>query len=113
MSWDEFDTLLSEIADHLEQRGLNEDMAVFLNDGYPCDGSEFACLTDLCADGEREGWLMKQDADGIESGRVIKPGKTGRFSVDVERIKDVKGTPHSHSWGNRHYHAHFGHTRVL
>ena len=54
-------------------------------------GDTFERLTALCAEGEQDGWLMGR-------GRAINPGAdTGRFSVDVVRMKDVKAPHHIHT----------------
>ena len=100
MSAEEFSTLLSGIAARLEGRDLDAELATFLNTEFPVNGPKFTRLAELCADGEREGWLMGREASGIKFGRAIKPGAaTGRFSVDVVRMKDVTGPHHVHPNG--------------
>lgn len=100
MSAQEFATLLSGIAAQLEGKPLNAAMSDFLNAEYPEDSPEFTRLGELCAMGEREGWLMSREHGGIKFGRAIKPGaETGTFSVDVVRMKDVKGPHHAHPTG--------------
>ncbi|GKY88046.1 DUF4863 family protein [Sinisalibacter aestuarii] len=100
MSAEAFSMLLSGIAARLEGVPLDDDMAAFLNAEYPADGAEFQELARLCAEGEREGWLMSREAGGIKFGRAIKPGgATGHFSVDVVRMKEVKGPHHLHPEG--------------
>lgn len=100
MSAEEFSMLLSGIAAQLEGVALDDKMAAFLNAEYPVDGPDLARLAELCAEGERDGWLMSRDAGGIRFGRAIKPGgATGEFSVDVVRMDDVKGPHHTHPNG--------------
>ena len=100
MSAEEFSMLLSGVAAQLEGVPLDDRMAAFLNAEYPVDGADFARLAELCAEGERDGWLMGRDAGGIRFGRAIRPGgATGQFSVDVVRMKDVKGPHHVHPNG--------------
>ena len=100
MSAEAFSDLLSSIAARLDGLPLDADMADLLNTDYPTDGPDFARLTALCAEGERDGWLMSREAGGIRFGRAIKPGGgAGRFSVDVVRMKDVKGPHHTHPNG--------------
>ena len=100
MSAEEFSMLLAGIAARLEDRPLDAELAAFLNAEYPGDGEDFAKLARLCAEGERDGWLMSREAGGIKFGRAIKPGgATGAFSVDVVRMKDVKGPHHTHPNG--------------
>lgn len=100
MSQTEFNDLLSEIATGLEGRPLDGAMADYLNRTYPRDGETFRRLTELCAEGKSDGWLMSREMGGIKFGRAIKPGaETGTFSVDVVRMKDVKGPHHVHTTG--------------
>jgi len=100
MSLQEFSTLVSGIARSLEGRSVDADMAAFLNESYPLDGETFQRLTALCAEGERDGWLMQREGGGIKYGRAIKPGaEAGAFSVDVVRMKNVKGPHHIHTTG--------------
>lgn len=100
MSAEEFSMLLSGIAAQLEGVPLDDRMAAFLNAEYPVGGPEFKRLGELCAEGEAEGWLMGREAGGIKFGRAIKPGgAAGQFSVDVVRMKEVKGPHHVHPTG--------------
>ena len=100
MSAEEFSMLLSGIAAQLDGVPLDDRMAAFLNAEYPVDGPDFKRLGALCAQGEAEGWLMSREAGGIKFGRAIKPGgATGHFSVDVVRMKEVKGPHHAHPTG--------------
>ena len=100
MSMQEFQNLMGEIAESLEGRAVDATMAQHLNKTYPVGGDTFEKLTALCATGEAEGWLMSREHDGIKFGRAIKPGaQAGGFSVDVVRMKDVKGPHHIHTNG--------------
>ena len=100
MSAEEFSMLLSGVAAQLEGMPLDDSMAAFLNAEYPQDGADFTRLAELCAEGEKDGWLMSREHGGIKFGRAIKPGSaTGQFSVDVVRMKDVKGPHHIHPNG--------------
>ncbi|MGR3362921.1 MAG: 4-hydroxylaminobenzoate lyase [Maritimibacter harenae] len=100
MSAEDFSVLVGSIAARLEGVPLDDKMAEFLNREYPADGADFKRLSELCAEGEREGWLMEREAGGIKFGRAIKPGgPAGGFSVDVVRMKDVKGPHHVHTNG--------------
>ena len=43
---------------------------------------------------------MAREAGGIKFGRAVKPGAEARhFSVDVVRMKDVRGPHHVHTTG--------------
>lgn len=100
MSVQEFNALMGQIAERLSGQPVDAGMADFLNQTYPKDGDVFARLTALCAQGEQEGWLMGREGGGIKYGRAIKPGTdAGLFSVDVVRMKDVKGPHHIHTNG--------------
>ncbi|WP_370402217.1 DUF4863 family protein [Sulfitobacter sp. JB4-11] len=100
MAQQEFGSLMSDIASDLEGRAVDAELATYLNKTYPVDGKVFSELTQLCEAGEREGWLMQHEGGGIKFGRAIKPGgKAGAFSVDVVRMKNVKGPHHIHTTG--------------
>ena len=100
MSQAEFAEVLSEVVESLEGRPLDAAMADFLNATFPEDGAFFKRLAALCAEGEKDGWLMSREAGGIKFGRAIKPGaEAGQFSVDVVRMKNVKGPHHIHTTG--------------
>jgi hypothetical protein len=100
MSKQQFLETVTTIADRIGERPLDEKLAAFLNTEFPVDGAVFGDLKALCAEGEAEGWLMAREAGGIKFGRAVKPGAEARnFSVDVVRMKDVKGPHHVHTTG--------------
>ncbi|WP_193175091.1 DUF4863 family protein [Oricola nitratireducens] len=100
MSKQQFLETVTTIADRIGERPLDEKLAAFLNTEFPVDGAVFGDLKTLCAEGEAEGWLMAREAGGIKFGRAVKPGAEARsFSVDVVRMKDVKGPHHVHTTG--------------
>lgn len=95
-----FESLVGEIAAAIAGRPLDAALAAHLNAGWPAGGPAFSELRALCAEGERDGWLMSREAGGIKFGRAVKPGgAAGTFSVDVVRMKDVKGPHHIHPNG--------------
>lgn len=100
MSQERFEALVGTIASGIAGRPLNDALAGLLNRTWPKDGPGFAELRELCAEGERDGWLMAREAGGIRFGRAVKPdGVAGAFSVDVVRMKDVRGPHHLHPMG--------------
>ncbi|MDM8168897.1 DUF4863 family protein [Roseovarius sp.] len=100
MSQERFEALVGEVAEAIEGKPLDAGLAGYLNKTWPKDGPEFAELRELCAEGERDGWLMSREAGGIRFGRAVKPGgAAGDFSVDVVRMKDVRGPHHIHPTG--------------
>jgi hypothetical protein len=100
MSRERFHELMGEIAKGIAGRSIKPGLAGYLNQKWPAEGEEFSELKRLCAEGEREGWLMAREAGGIRFGRAIKPGEdAGDFSVDVVRMKDVRGPHHVHPNG--------------
>lgn len=100
MSMQEFQSLMGDVATSLEGRSVHADMAAHLNETFPVNGPVFERRSALCAPGEREGWLMSREHGGIKFGRAIKPdAEAGGFSVDVVRMKDVKGPHHIHTNG--------------
>jgi hypothetical protein len=100
MSKQQFLETVGTVAAAIGDRPLDDDLAVFLNAKFPRDGKVFADLAALCGEGERDGWLVAREAGGVKFGRAVKPGaEAGRFSVDVVRMKDVKGPHHVHTTG--------------
>ena len=100
MSKSEFADLISNVTGAIAGQTLNGALQDHLNTVFPVTEEPFNRLAKLCAEGEQEGWLMQRAAGGIKFGRAIKPGTTaGRFSVDVVRMKNVKGPHHVHSTG--------------
>ncbi len=93
-------TAMSEIVATIGDRELDTGLQTLLNDRFPADGDVVTSVHKLCEDGERGGWLMTHEVGGIKFGRAIKPGTdAGRFSVDVVRMKDIKGPHHVHTTG--------------
>lgn len=100
MAQGQFIEIVGKIAKDLAGRGLDADLARVLNGAYPATGATVAELKRLCAEGEADGWLMAREAGGIRFGRAVKPGaEAGDFSVDVVRMKDVRGPHHVHGSG--------------
>ncbi len=100
MSKARFEERMGEVASRIGSRALDADLAAFLNATFPADGALFREVEQLCASGQDEGWCCEREAGGIGFGRIIKPGGTaGGFSVDVVRMKDVKGPHHVHPTG--------------
>jgi hypothetical protein len=100
MSKQQFLDTVSAIAERIGDRTLDDDLASFLNSEFPADGETFTVMKSLCAEGELDGWLMAREAGGIKFGRAVKPGgEAQNFSVDVVRMKDVKGPHHVHTTG--------------
>ncbi|WP_417674912.1 DUF4863 family protein [Roseibium sp.] len=100
MSKQQFLETVSTIADRIGDKPLDDALAAYLNSEFPVGGETFSALKSLCAEGEAEGWLMAREAGGIKFGRAVKPGTEARnFSVDVVRMKDVKGPHHVHTTG--------------
>ncbi|MCI4666199.1 MAG: DUF4863 family protein [Neomegalonema sp.] len=100
VSQERFEELIGEIANSIGDRPLDAALAKHLNTNWPKGGPAFTELGALCAEGEREGWLMAREAGGIKYGRAVKPGASaGGFSVDVVRMRDVKGPHHRHPKG--------------
>lgn len=100
MSIEKFSTLVGNIAKAISGKALDGELETFLNAAYPAGAAEFSELKSLCEKGEDEGWLMAREAGGIRFGRAVKPGTAAaEFSVDVVRMKNVKGPHHIHTTG--------------
>ena len=96
----DFIQLLDKIARTVAGDALDAGLEARLNHEFPPASKTFRTLACLCAEGEKDGWLMAREAGGIRYGRAIRPGDiTGNFSVDVVRMKDVRGPHHVHTTG--------------
>lgn len=100
MSKAKFEESMGKIAAAIGDRPVDGTLAAFLNQAFAADDAAFKEVEALCREGEADGWLCEREMGGIKFGRVIKPGgAAGRFSVDVVRMKDVKGPHHVHPTG--------------
>lgn len=100
MSEQQFADLVGKVADAITGLPLDQDLEARLNRDFPPGSDVFEGLAALCAEGEAEGWLMAREAGGIKFGRAVKPGTAAQeFSVDVVRMKDIRGPHHVHTRG--------------
>lgn len=100
MSEQEFIEVIQEVASSIAGKALDGRMEADLNQQFGPGSPQFEALQRLCEQGERDGWLMQRAAGGIKFGRAVKPGAMpGNFSVDVVRMKDVRGPHHIHTKG--------------
>ena len=100
MSKAKFEESMGKIAAAIGDRPVDGTLAAFLNQAFAAEDAAFRDVEALCREGEADGWLCEREMGGIKFGRVIKPGgAAGRFSVDVVRMKDVKGPHHVHPTG--------------
>jgi len=99
-SVEQFRSLLDPVIGDVAGRPLDGDLAAWLNDHYPAGGERFEAIERACHGAIEAGWMCDREAGGIRFGRVIKPApETRDFSVDVVRMKDVKGPHHRHPRG--------------
>jgi len=97
---DSFNAMVARVSEAVGDRPLDAALAELLNDTFPADSDVVTNLTEACARGEREGWLVQREMGGVKFSRPIKPGGVaGKFSVDVVRMKDLKGPHHIHANG--------------
>jgi len=95
-----FEALVGRIAGEIADMPVDAAMEAALNARFGISSPDFAELRSLCAEGERDGWLVQREHGGIKFGRPIKPHtKAGKFSVDVVRMKDIAGPHHIHTKG--------------
>lgn len=95
-----FKALIKPVTDAVAGRALDDGLAAWLNDRFPAGGASFQAIAAACHAAIAAGWMCNREAGGIAFGRVVKPDPSlGGFSVDVVRMKDVKGPHHSHPLG--------------
>ena len=96
----QFIQIVEEVATRIAGHRLDAGLEEKLNREFGVGSAHFRLLAQLCKQGEAEGWLMQREAGGIKFGRAFKPGTlAGNFSVDVVRMKNVKGPHHVHTQG--------------
>ena len=100
MTPDEFRSLIAQVTGAIAGKPVDDALAEELNRRFPSDGETFRAINDACHAAIDAGWMCDSEHGGIKFGRVIKPGAgTAGFSVDVVRMKDVKGPHHRHPNG--------------
>lgn len=100
MTVEDFSELMVQVTDRIEGRALDGALEAYLNTDVPADGALFSAIKSACLEAVEEGWMCNREAGGIAFGRVIKPTpRLGGFSVDVVRMKDLKGPHHVHPNG--------------
>jgi hypothetical protein len=100
MTPQDFQRLVAGVTEQLVDRALNSELARWLNDTFPANGTTFRELADACRDGVAQGWLCNREVGGIRYGRIFKAlPETHGFSVDVVDMKDIAGPHHVHPHG--------------
>jgi hypothetical protein len=100
MDLQKFESLIAQVTVLLQGKDVDASLTDYLNEAVPADGDLFGQINDACQVGIKDGWLCQQSHGGIAYGRPVKPGPaTHGFSVDVVRMKDVKGPHHAHPNG--------------
>ncbi len=101
MTPEAFKSLLAPIAAAAAERPLDAALMAELNRRFPADGAEVRAIQGACKQAIAAGWMCNREAGGIHYGRVVRaedPALAG-FSVDVVRMRDVKGPHHRHPNG--------------
>lgn len=99
-SIDQFQNLLQQITDVIRDHPLNQALEDKLNEKFPCHSAVFLGIKAACLAGIDAGVLCPHEAGDIQFGRVIKPcPELGGLSVDLVRMKDIRGPHHGHPKG--------------
>lgn len=97
MDIESFKELLRPVTDAVVGHPVEAALADRLNRLFPADGTAFQAIAAACHAAIAAGWMCNREAGGIAFGRVIKPDPALHgYSVDVVRMKDVKGPHHAH-----------------
>ena len=99
MTIDEFTALIGTVAADISGKPLDANLQTYLNETYPASGEAFDAIEQACHKAIEEGWMCEREIGGIAFGRVLKPDAMHGFSVDVVRMRDVKGPHHRHPNG--------------
>ena len=91
---------LAQLCSTLSGRGLNAELADWLNREHGVGSSTFAVLQADCQRGVAEGWLCSREGGGLRYGRIFKASdELQGFSVDVVDMENVSGPHHTHPLG--------------
>ena len=97
---EDFLTLIATVTQKIAGRPVEAALEDVLMAEFPPGGAVFEAIEAACRQAIADGWMCDREAGGIAYGRVIKPGpQTHGFSVDVVRMKDIKGPHHRHPAG--------------
>ncbi len=100
MSKAEFETKLRAVTAAIEGLPIDAGLAARLDERFPAGGEAFKAIEALCRKGVAEGWLCEHEGGGVRYGRPLEPSpETAGFSVDVVKMKDLKGPYHAHPNG--------------
>ena len=100
MSKAEFEKKLREVVSAIEGLPIEAGLTARLDEEFPADGEAFNAIEALCHKGVAEGWLCQHEDGGVRYSRPVKPSpETAGFSVDVVKMKDLKGPYHAHPNG--------------
>ncbi len=100
MTLTEFEALIVTVTDAIRGRALDDALAAHLNATFAPDSTTFRELAEACRAGSEAGFLCAKEHGGIRYGRPIEASDaTAGYSVDVVRMKDVKGPYHRHPNG--------------
>jgi len=100
MSKAEFEAKLREVATAIEGVPIDDALAAHLDEKFPADGEVFKAIEALCHKGAAEGWLCEHENGGVLYSRPVKPSpENAGFSVDIVKMKDLKGPYHGHPNG--------------
>jgi len=100
MSKTEFEAKMRAVTAAIEGLAIDAGLAARLDELFPAGGEAFAAIESLCHKGVAEGWLCQHENGGVHYSRPIKPSpETAGFSVDIVKMKDLKGPYHGHPNG--------------
>lgn len=100
MTVEVFTGLLAQVVSIIGNEAPGAALANRLGREIGADSPLFTAIEAACQKGIDDGWLCNREAGGIAFGRAIKAGGAlGDYSVDVVRMKDLKGPHHVHPNG--------------
>jgi hypothetical protein len=95
-----FTQRIAQITSAIADKPVDEALQTYLNEQFPPSSELFQQIQQDCLQAEADGWMCQHEHGGIRYGRVIKPSEAIHgFSVDVVRMRDIKGPHHRHPNG--------------
>ncbi len=100
MTVEDFQAVVSTVADAIAGRPVDAELGSYLNETFPPDSDAFQAIEKACHAAIADGWMCNYGDAPLRYGRVIKPNDALHgFSVDVVEMDDVKGPHHAHPNG--------------
>lgn len=96
----QFNDMMAQLIDDVAGKPIEPALGDELNERFPVHSGFFMYVKHLAEEGIKEGWLCQHENKGVRYSRPIDATEASKnFSVDIVRMKDLKGPFHAHPNG--------------